>query len=170
MTTTVDAVTERAIPWTPAAAMPTSWVLEVQAQSHTDPSSLVLDVELSGQAEYTVESWRFSFAGVAAFRLDPIGFPENPSPTRYDWSRRLKPPPKGLWITEDSAWLKSCRTGQCEPQDLTHFVLHESHRHRVWHIAATRCDARPAEPGERLVALEQAVLVSSSEAYQPVGR
>lgn len=162
MTTTVDAVTERAVSWTPAAAIPPSWVLEVQAQTHTDPLSLVLDVELTGQAEYTVESWRFSFAGVAAFRLDPIGFPENPSPTRYDWSRRLQPPPKGLWITEGSAWLKCCRTGQLEPDDLTHFVLHESHRHRVWHIAARQCTARQVDAGEQLWLSEHALLVDAT--------
>ena len=163
MTTTVDAVTERAVSWTPAEAMPVPWTLEVQAQSHSDPSSLVLDVGFTGQDEYTVESWRFCFEGVAAFPLEPIGFPENPSPTRYDWSRRLKPPPTGVWITEDSTWLKRCRTGQFEPGDLTHFVLHEPHRHRVWHIAAQSCTARQVER-------EQAVLVEAGAAPQRAGR
>lgn len=155
---------ERPVSWQPAEMSMTPWAAEVHTLvASSSDSSLLLDIEVTATGEErTIERWQICFQDVAAFKQESVGSPGNPHLTRYDWSLQLAVPPTAFWVMDGSEWLPSCRTTHVDPRSLTHFVVYETARHRVWHIAACQCTARRVEAGEKWWLSDHALLMDST--------
>ena len=162
MTAVVSA--ERPVVWQPAEMALTPWAVEVCMLVQRG-DTLMLDVEVTA-SERTVERWQVVFQGVTSSKQESVGSPGNPRLTRYDWRMRLAAPPTAFWTIDHSEWLPSCGTVQIGRERLTHFVVYETTRHHVWHIAACACTARRVEAGEKVWLSEYVLLVDATPAYE----